>query len=158
MKKFETKKFNSHTGFNFAGIFAIALSVNLSSCGKMDYKSDYNSEKSKRTATEKQLSDEKSDNTDLRNFLTRMTFTPHYAWIYHGKLLMNDKNNSAYTQYQQLCEDVGFELPTTEMATEAETNPDLKKVMYLQDGWRTFAIKDQPVPADLWVVLCAKKI
>ena len=68
MKKFETKKSNSHARFNFARIFAFAMSVNLSSCGQMDYKSDYNSEKSKRIATEKQLSDEKSDNIDLKTF------------------------------------------------------------------------------------------
>lgn len=158
MKNFETKKLNTHMGSSFAGIFAIALSLNLSSCGQMDYKSDYNSEKSKRAATEEQLSDSKSANSDLKTFLTRMTFTTHYAWIYHGNPILNDETNSAYTQYQKVCQDVGFELPTTEMATEAETNPDLKKVMYLENGSRTFAIKDQAVPVDLWVVLCAKKI
>ena len=146
------------TDTTLAKLFAIAFSLNLNACGQKDYKSDYKSEKERRFASEQQLSDAKSDNSDLKTFLSRMTFTTHYAWIYHGSALMNDGSNSVYTRVHQECQDLGFEVPTLEMAAEAATNPDLKKVMYMENGWRNFVIVDQPVPGNLWIVLCAKKI
>lgn len=154
-------KINRINQINFSTLrffISFLVGIALMSCGHSDYESDYKNEKKQRIAAQEQLDDAKSGSTDLTMFLKNLKLTTNYVWIYRGNLVTHDETRNEYNAAFKSCQDLGYELPTLEMATEAETNPELKQIMYAKDGSRHFIVVDQPSGVTTFLLICAKKI
>jgi hypothetical protein len=138
-------------------ITSVLVSLVLMGCGP-NYESDYKDERQQRISTQEQLDDTKGDVTDLSTFLKNLKLTTNYAWIYRGNVVTHDETKNAYNAALKSCQDLGYELPTLEMATEAETNPELKQIMYAKDGSRHFIVVDQPSGVTTFLLICAKRL
>jgi hypothetical protein len=144
---------------NVALFLSAFIGMSFVGCGQTASEKDYKFEKERRKETEQILTQSQDDASQLKYFLTSIQTTPHYVWIYRENMSVYDEARGDYNEAVEACQELGFELPTMDMAAEAATNPELKKVLfYPENGGKNFVTVDQPAGTLTLLLVCAKKI
>ena len=74
------------------------------------------------------------------------------------KLSIHDEERREYNEARQTCQELEYELPTIDMAAEAMADPELKRVLYSENGRKNFVTVDQPIGTMTVLLVCVKKI